>query len=161
MSFLSHLPHLIAEKFHSSNDSKPKGSNSSNQKYGAIIFNLFYGLSDGLFKCVTESLNRFHDDEGVAFILIANCHSTCDFSSVFADESRFKAIHEHSNVYVDSVDSVLAVIKVGMFAQVQKYIFVIFNTTTASNIFFALTFNNCTNKSNSEKYDQNFIIRIL
>jgi len=81
------------------------------------MYNLFYGSLDGQFKCVTESLllnaSRFQNSKDSAFVLLANDNSTGDFSYVFADESRFKAMHRERNVYVDSADSVLAIIKVG------------------------------------------------
>ena len=125
ISFLSHLPQFITEKLLSGNHSKPKDNHPSNQRYGTIVYNLFYGLSNGQFKCVVESLNRLNDTKDSAFIPIANDNSSGDLSSVFADESRFKAIHEHRNVYVDSVDSVLAILKVGMFECVFLILFCI------------------------------------
>ena len=119
ISFMSHLPHFIDDKLSSRSDTKPEDINSSNQRYGYILYNLFYGSSDEQFKCVTESLllntSHLQSKKDTAFVLIANDNSNGDVSSVFADESRFKAIHEQINVYEDSVDSVLAIIKVGMF----------------------------------------------
>jgi len=123
ISFLSHLPQFITEKLPSDSvDSSSKDSHLSSSRNGSIIYNLFYGSWNGQFKCVVESLNQSHDLKEGVFICIACDSSNGDFSSVFADESRFKAIHGSNDVYKDSVASVLAIIKVGKLSLMNFFI---------------------------------------